>query len=65
MAGNDWVTAYFDEIRYETDEAVLFTFDGGDTEEWIPRSQIDEIDDKAGELTLRRWIAEKRGIDHE
>jgi hypothetical protein len=48
------------EIRHETDLAVLF-FDG-ETEVWLPRSQI-EIDGRGlVTVTVPEWLAKDKGL---
>ncbi len=52
------VSLDYDSILRETDMAVLVDF--GEVEEWIPKSQIAEIED--GLITLYEWIAIEKGL---
>jgi hypothetical protein len=49
----------YDEIRTHTEKAVLFIIDGG--EYWVPKSQMTDI--TADEVWVRKWFAEKEGLD--
>lgn len=52
----------FDEIKHETDLAVLLMFDG--EKEWIPLSQIENDnfrDDRFVEIP--RWLAEEKELE--
>ena len=49
------------EIVKQTDKAILFS--DGIMEEWIPKSQIIEINDLEGsfvEITIPEWLAQKK-----
>lgn len=60
------VEVEFERIIHITDRAVLFEIDG--SEEWLPKSQIENLDDieehdvkTPGEVSVPRWLAEDRG----
>jgi hypothetical protein len=47
----------------ETDRAVKVTEDGGKTEHWLPKSQIEyEIRGSLVEVTMPVWLAKEKGI---
>lgn len=62
----------FDDTRYvelacrkvrETDNAILCDF--GDKEEWIPLSQIEEMEfnkHNDGSIKVAEWLANKKGL---
>lgn len=48
----------------ETDKAIKVSDDGGKTEHWLPKSQI-EYDERPGgivEVTMPYWLAKEKGI---
>jgi hypothetical protein len=66
MSRNEPVEVEFERIIHITDRAVLFEIEG--SEEWVPRSQLENLDDilehdkdTPGELSVPRWLAEDRG----
>ena len=59
MSGPDMVVLCYDAVRAETHEAVLFEF--GDTEAWLPRSQLGDYGDHTVEV--ERWLVEKEGLE--
>lgn len=50
----------FEEIVMQTDKAILFRVEG--EEHWIPKSQIDHVDEDSMEVTIPEWIAKDRGF---
>lgn len=58
-----WVEISFDSMKLETDKAYLFT--SGEDEHWIPKSQMNGMDDQHGQLivvTMTEWIAKDKGL---
>jgi hypothetical protein len=54
-----------EEVRRETDLALLFVVDG--EEVWVPKSQIEESDeisegDEDIEVNVAEWFAEQEGL---
>lgn len=61
---NETVGVYFDEVKRETDKAILFVFD--EKEVWLPKSQIVETQFDANSVVwIPRWLAEKNELDYE
>ena len=62
MGNNDLVDIPYDEVRHDTDFAVLFIMDG--EEQWIPKSLIENISDEdgPGEVTIPEWFARQEGL---
>lgn len=66
MSYSKWVHFDFDEIKDETDKALLVRFDGG-REEWVPLSQIADsgdyrAGDRDGTISLTEWIVRKKDL---
>jgi hypothetical protein len=64
------VEVSFERLIHISERAVLFEIEGSD--EWLPKSQIDNLDDilehdKAtpGEVSIPRWLAIDRGWEDE
>lgn len=62
---SDWVYVQVDRIKVETDKAFLCLI--GDEEMWLPKSQIEDVDDyEEGdtdvELAISEWIANEKGL---
>jgi len=61
-----YVLILFEEILAETDKAVLVRISKEDRiKEWIPRSQIGDLNTDTKELWITQWIAEQKGLEHE
>ena len=58
---DEYVILVFDELVYSTNMAHLIYF--GDQKEWIPRSQVDWIDEETGEVSVAQWLVEDRGLE--
>ena len=58
MSNTDDVTIDFDELKHETDSAVLVEIDGEDI--WIPKSQITTMSDF--DLDIPEWLAIEKGL---
>lgn len=61
----NWVYVQVDLIKVETDKAFLCLI--GDEEMWLPKSQIEDVDDYAEgdtdvELAISEWIANEKGL---
>jgi len=54
------VTVHFDDWKHETEKANLFVI--GDIEVWIPKSVIEDVDEKKGEIVVAEWWASKEGL---
>ena len=62
----DYIHLDFDEIKAETDKALLVVID--DEEYWIPLSQIADSDDYSkgdcgGTISVSEWWAKKEGLE--
>lgn len=51
----------FDELLHETDKAYLLRF--GKNDEWIPKSQVETLDDVDNTAEVADWLVEKRGLE--
>ncbi len=51
----------FDEFLHETDKAYLLRF--GDSEEWLPKSQVETMDMDDSIVEVADWLVEKRGLE--
>lgn len=64
MSRSDEVVDVDVKVKAQTTQAVLFS--DGDTECWIPRSQIIDGDEyENGEevtITIPEWVAEEKGL---
>jgi len=49
----------YDDLVYETDKAYLLRFDDRDV--WIPKSQVQDIDDEY--VTLPLWLIEEKELE--
>lgn len=49
----------YDDLVYETDKAYLLRFDDKDV--WIPKSQVQDIDDEY--VTLPLWLIEEKELE--
>jgi len=49
----------YDDLVYETDKAYLLRFDDRDV--WIPKSQVQDIDDEY--ITLPLWLIEEKELE--
>lgn len=47
-------------IKHETDKAIMVEVYG--EEVWLPRSQIEDIDEDTGDITITAWIAKSKGL---
>jgi hypothetical protein len=56
----DMVTLEFDDLKAETDKAYLVEIDGD--EYWIPKSQVEDIDEGAMVIEMTEWIALEKGL---
>lgn len=66
MGESSYVHFDFEEIKAETDKALLVRFEGG-REEWVPLSQVADPDDyKAGDvggtISLTEWIVREKDL---
>lgn len=61
MPQDKYVTVRFDELMYETQKAYLVNID--DEEVWIPKSVIEDFDEKNGQMIIAEWFASKEGLD--
>ena len=52
----------FDEIINETDLAYLFLFD--EDEIWLPKSQIENMDEDKRKIGLSDWLIEEHGLEN-
>ena len=59
-SGDELVEVTHDELIRETAKAILVKVNGED--EWIPKSQCEEWDEKT--VILKRWLADDRGFDY-
>lgn len=67
MSASRWVHLDFEEILNGTDKAFLIRFND-DVEEWIPCSQIADVDDYTvgdtdGTVSVTEWIAREKGLE--
>ena len=57
------VELMYDSIKHETEEAMLVEFEPG-IEEWLPKSQCDEITIGSVEtITVPVWLMEEKGLE--
>lgn len=56
----------YEELVHETDGAYLFNVfnDGGD-DIWIPKSQIEDLDEKEKTFSIPQWLADKNNMEYE
>lgn len=57
---DDVVDLEYIEKKHTTDRATLYDFGDG-VEVWLPKSQI-EADDDEGNVVVKRWLAEEKGL---
>lgn len=55
------VSLGYDKITAMTPRAILFVF--GDDEEWLPKSQITDLDEQLLVVEIPLWLAEKKEIE--
>jgi len=60
MSKQERVEIPFDAIIHQTDKAVLF--DVGDEEVWLPKSQIESIDETGKNVTIPVWLATEKEL---
>lgn len=50
----------YDEIKHETDKAYLMAVAHGN--EWMPKSQIIDLNEEDSICTIPYWLAEQKGL---
>lgn len=58
----DTVELKYDEMLHETELAYLLRFDT--EEEWIPKSQVESIDEDNCTVELPEWLVLKKGLEN-
>jgi len=51
----------FDDVEYETEKAYLLNIDG--EKYWIPKSQVEDLDEELKIITLPEWLINEKGLD--
>lgn len=60
---NEIVEVSYHEIIHETEKAYLMNiFNDGSDGMWIPKSQIEELDENSKTFMLPQWLAEEKEL---